>query len=135
MVTLLFFFFQAEDGIRDPLVTGVQTCALPISLGHDVAVSGLAGREVANDVKTLGGGPEIGVGEGVAVGYAEVGACHLDDDDADLLFARGDLGGGEVAGGHVVLVPEAQVDDLVTREQLPYLGSENPEVCARVGGG
>src|SRR5229473_585960 len=27
-----FFFFQAEDGIRDKLVTGVQTCALPISL-------------------------------------------------------------------------------------------------------
>src|SRR5207244_10186316 len=25
-----FFFFQAEDGIRDDLVTGVQTCALPI---------------------------------------------------------------------------------------------------------
>src|SRR5256714_10332514 len=28
---VLFFFFQAEDGIRDKLVTGVQTCALPIS--------------------------------------------------------------------------------------------------------
>src|SRR5947208_14549243 len=27
---LYFFFFQAEDGIRDDLVTGVQTCALPI---------------------------------------------------------------------------------------------------------
>src|SRR5256885_7726391 len=27
---LLFFFFQAEDGIRDYKVTGVQTCALPI---------------------------------------------------------------------------------------------------------
>src|SRR5258708_37071633 len=27
---MLFFFFQAEDGIRDDLVTGVQTCALPI---------------------------------------------------------------------------------------------------------
>src|SRR6266536_896350 len=26
-----FFFFRAEDGIRYPLVTGVQTCALPIS--------------------------------------------------------------------------------------------------------
>ena len=26
----VFFFFQAEDGIRDRLVTGVQTCALPI---------------------------------------------------------------------------------------------------------
>src|SRR5258708_20957983 len=29
----VFFFFQAEDGIRDDLVTGVQTCALPISAG------------------------------------------------------------------------------------------------------
>src|SRR5438093_10151264 len=28
-----FFFFQAEDGIRDWSVTGVQTCALPISSG------------------------------------------------------------------------------------------------------
>src|SRR2546427_5954261 len=28
----VFFFFQAEDGIRDLTVTGVQTCALPISL-------------------------------------------------------------------------------------------------------
>src|SRR5216684_8116971 len=28
---LFFFFFQAEDGIRDVAVTGVQTCALPIS--------------------------------------------------------------------------------------------------------
>src|SRR5688572_30893441 len=27
----VFFFFQAEDGIRDLTVTGVQTCALPIS--------------------------------------------------------------------------------------------------------
>src|SRR5438105_10747329 len=37
----LIFFFQAEDGIRDPLVTGVQTCALPISpngswVGHTI---------------------------------------------------------------------------------------------------
>src|SRR5690606_40694472 len=30
----LGFFFQAEDGIRDFHVTGVQTCALPISLFH-----------------------------------------------------------------------------------------------------
>src|SRR5215469_13299116 len=32
---LFFFFFQAEDGIRDLYVTGVQTCALPISRLHD----------------------------------------------------------------------------------------------------
>src|SRR2546425_9745628 len=31
MLFFFFFFFQAEDGIRDKLVTGVQTCALPIS--------------------------------------------------------------------------------------------------------
>src|SRR5256885_6803646 len=29
--SVIFFFFQAEDGIRDYKVTGVQTCALPIS--------------------------------------------------------------------------------------------------------
>src|SRR5690348_17935905 len=29
-----YFFFQAEDGIRDGRVTGVQTCALPISISH-----------------------------------------------------------------------------------------------------
>src|SRR5258708_10576520 len=34
-----FFFFQAEDGIRDDLVTGVQTCALPISSSESI-VSG-----------------------------------------------------------------------------------------------
>src|SRR5437867_5789077 len=31
--TIFYFFFQAEDGIRDRTVTGVQTCALPISHG------------------------------------------------------------------------------------------------------
>src|SRR2546429_1054469 len=30
MVVIVFVFFQAEDGIRDVAVTGVQTCALPI---------------------------------------------------------------------------------------------------------
>src|SRR5256885_12453694 len=32
LLSIIFFFFQAEDGIRDYKVTGVQTCALPISL-------------------------------------------------------------------------------------------------------
>src|SRR2546429_8159984 len=34
----MFFFFQAEDGIRDVAVTGVQTCALPISRGFSAAM-------------------------------------------------------------------------------------------------
>src|SRR5256886_12232937 len=33
---IFFFFFQAEDGIRDLTVTGVQTCALPILLGDAI---------------------------------------------------------------------------------------------------
>src|SRR3989449_1794410 len=46
---MFFFFFQAEDGIRDVAVTGVQTCALPISdllqAGGAEAISeGLADR-------------------------------------------------------------------------------------------
>src|SRR5256886_7438330 len=34
---VVFFFFQAEDGIRDLTVTGVQTCALPISSDSGIA--------------------------------------------------------------------------------------------------
>src|SRR5207245_8238339 len=36
------FFFQAEDGIRDATVTGVQTCALPIWLRRFVALCGMS---------------------------------------------------------------------------------------------
>src|SRR5258708_5217291 len=43
---LFCFFFQGEDGIRDDLVTGVQTCALPIFVGA-VAKAGLADVELA----------------------------------------------------------------------------------------
>src|SRR5260370_40649950 len=40
----MFFFFQAEDGIRDSSVTGVQTCALPICLQHAAGDGDLASR-------------------------------------------------------------------------------------------
>src|SRR6266498_4445276 len=39
MLLFFFFFFQAEDGIRDADVTGVQTCALPISPGRRRALA------------------------------------------------------------------------------------------------
>src|SRR2546430_7050115 len=38
--SFFFFFFQAEDGIRDLTVTGVQTCALPISTLPLLALGG-----------------------------------------------------------------------------------------------
>src|SRR5256885_12014219 len=45
------FFFQAEDGIRDYKVTGVQTCALPISHAQAIDRDGLLG---AQDLVDLG---------------------------------------------------------------------------------
>src|SRR6266850_5982167 len=49
MVIWFFFFFQAEDGIRDYKVTGVQTCALPICERHNVA----GAKSDAGDAKVL----------------------------------------------------------------------------------
>src|SRR5256884_1583648 len=53
---LYFFFFQAEDGIRDVAVTGVQTCALPICLDlpdrlieTHAALTRRAGREAPEE--------------------------------------------------------------------------------------
>src|SRR5438876_11885038 len=41
------FFFQAEDGIRDGRVTGVQTCALPISEAGHVELDGIDLRDLS----------------------------------------------------------------------------------------
>src|SRR5437588_10698923 len=45
----LLFFFQAEDGIRDHCVTGVQTCALPISSGRQGAARQCPDRSDAEE--------------------------------------------------------------------------------------
>src|SRR3989442_9214361 len=67
------FFFQAEDGIRDADVTGVQTCALPIYLGKRRILVGVAlvelrrlqpARDAVEPRGDRGGEGEIGVGVG-----------------------------------------------------------------------
>src|SRR2546425_12942110 len=84
----VIFFFQAEDGIRDKLVTGVQTCALPIC-------SGRAGR--ADHPRHRGGRSPAGDG---ARGRAARGLWHVAAPSAvDLpLGGRAD-GGGRGARG------------------------------------
>src|SRR5256884_1669909 len=47
-----FFFFQAEDGIRDVAVTGVQTCALPIfATGHNSCAADFTEGALASNVQ------------------------------------------------------------------------------------
>src|SRR5260370_11064690 len=73
-----FFFFQAEDGIRDSSVTGVQTCALPI-YGTLVLETPRGGemRILQRDVQSLatlshGMGARVGLPEGFFAGVAFV---------------------------------------------------------------
>src|SRR2546421_4668893 len=65
-----FFFFQAEDGIRDLIVTGVQTCALPI---YASAVGRRFRRMASHLGRRLAVGPHEGAREGGAVGEAAAG--------------------------------------------------------------
>src|SRR2546421_9311183 len=69
LVSLCFFFFQAEDGIRDLIVTGVQTCALPIWAREAGAHRGWPERGArgviatgpARPARTVGGRSEVRV--------------------------------------------------------------------------
>ena len=102
-------------------------------LGEHVAVPRPAGGEVAQHVEPLGRGPQIGVGEGRAVGHRQVGPRHLEHDHAHLRVAGRDLRRREVARRHVVVVPETEGDDLPAGEQLPHLRREDAEMGARIG--
>src|SRR5205085_7498668 len=62
------FFFQAEDGIRDLTVTGVQTCALPISLGSPVNLKG--SLSVASNVSS-------NIANGRNLGFIQVKSISL----------------------------------------------------------
>src|SRR5690554_7408887 len=65
---VVFFFFQAEDGIRDADVTGVQTCALPISYvlecdgsRHDVRLALLGEHLAENSLAAIAAAVSAGI--------------------------------------------------------------------------
>src|SRR5438034_6057758 len=55
LITCILFFFQAEDGIRDHCVTGVQTCALPISASDGNQANEM--NDAAEECEELEAGP------------------------------------------------------------------------------
>src|SRR5256884_4933604 len=71
MVIIFFFFFQAEDGIRDVAVTGVQTCALPIYCG---AMGSLKRGSIYVDSSTV----SPGLARRIAAACSERGVRFLD---------------------------------------------------------
>src|SRR3712207_8667979 len=77
LIVIFFFFFQAEDGIRDIGVTGVQTCALPISTP-----------------RSPGGGPSDDSGDRGAGRHAELGE-HAGEVALDGLLGEIQLGRSE----------------------------------------
>src|SRR5256885_8770200 len=96
-----FFFFQAEDGIRDYKVTGVQTCALPIYLRICSAVArcGAATRGGAN--RPVAAAPTSAGRLGMARTTATPGphqACRAATRDRErgVEGKRVDLGGGRI---------------------------------------
>src|SRR3712207_1343047 len=104
-----FFFFQAEDGIRDIGVTGVQTCALPISGGQ--SAGGLRGHEVAAQAVHA----EMGTQSSYLV-EGLFGEVREGEARASLLHTAGELpvGGGPFAREvfRVGLVVQASADYL-----------------------
>src|SRR5574344_2202292 len=77
MSLIVTFYLQAEDGIRDDLVTGVQTCALPIYLstfsGHMANIASILTAVGGRDLVLL---DEVGTGtspkEGEAIAFAVI---------------------------------------------------------------
>src|SRR5437763_16258813 len=81
---MMFFFFQAEDGIRDTSVTGVQTCALPICSRCRRCSS--AGAWSCN------GGTQSGATISVPLGGAVTCTLTNDDDSPSLKLVKTEIG-------------------------------------------
>src|SRR5712664_3688744 len=107
-ISVFFFFFQAEDGIRDLIVTGVQTCALPISLqptlragAWQVTVAVHAAKQI---IAVWPGLHELVYGLAVDIGSTTIAAQLCD------------LSTGEVVASAGVMNPQIRFgEDLMSR--------------------
>src|SRR5207237_9148275 len=113
-VCCYFFFFQAEDGIRDSSVTGVQTCALPIS-----AVDERARRQLRDELGERLPRRSEQLEQVAQARDRVVGRQELREDvaaadrarEADAVLRRGARQPGE-RGGRAAQLRRAALDDL-----------------------
>src|SRR5256885_7698829 len=106
---VVVFFFQAEDGIRDYKVTGVQTCALPISR-----------PQVSVSVKERKSKPITVVG---AVQHAMV---YQADRPVTILEVLAEAGGIANDAGDTVIVARPSEEPSVDSSEPPSIGPEDP---------
>src|SRR3989441_5799694 len=112
------FFFQAEDGIRDKLVTGVQTCALPIyQRNYELFIEAGFAPAQAIQIMTANGAKILGVTQ--TLGTVETGKL------ADLVVLHGDL----TADPSVIRRPTIVFKDGVGYDSAKLM----PSVQGRVG--
>src|SRR2546427_1738682 len=90
----VFFFFQAEDGIRDLTVTGVQTCALPIFELIDVPQSRYSGKNSA-DIRMVVDALDL------AYGKTHIDSFALVSGDSDFSPLVSKLRENEIGRAHV----------------------------------
>src|SRR3546814_1223535 len=103
MLCMVFFFSSRRRHTRCALVTGVQTCALPIwVLGSDVEIHESIANLVHNAINHAGDGCSITVSAGVADDHAWVSVCDngvgLDPSLRESVFIRFDRGGSTRKG-------------------------------------
>src|SRR5215204_1838965 len=101
ILLVFFFFFQAEDGIRDHCVTGVQTCALPISFDESAeTLAGVTAREAAARLRDLDVAA-IGANHGAGL-LAALAALEQMGGDGVPLAALPNVGLASLTGGRVI---------------------------------
>src|SRR5437879_11587910 len=79
---MYIFFFQAEDGIRDTSVTGVQTCALPIFV--KAALASALGHESL----TVRVGGQVGAVDGDVRAHVRIGDLQTREDASDAAIEQ-----------------------------------------------
>src|SRR6266581_6985672 len=101
---LFFFFFQAEDGIRDGRVTGVQTCALPIST-MGVPTGEQDGWLRNKGLRIIGGGGRIEIGWPDLSSYPGFGLVRTRLDFDEILARHAEKAGARLLEGVSVTGP------------------------------